>query len=342
MTQHWVDRLARLVRRVFYQAPPAPAPADGNAPPTIEQLTQELQRARKEALCRQHIGSVIARYFIMNQRTPDVAIPFEEVTNDSNPDWMPGVLSKAELSEPEFAVYGFFQDPKATILDIGAHFGYSAASIWTAGSPAMVVSFEPNAWHKACLQRVKDLRPGRYDFVSSGLGEARRALRFVIPVIEGVGVSGLSSAAIGTELDWAIPENVLRYMMDLLPDVPAPRLQFTTTDWQIAPLDELLRDTPLTVPLDRIVAIKIDVEGYEPSVIQGAKATLMQHKPFLMIEGANRVPDVVGQLRELGYRFGDLHSGAVRLTNEMSTRVSGFYLHESRLSEYRSLGLLLT
>ena len=60
-----------------------------------------------------------------------------------------------------------------------------------------------------------------------------------------------------------------------------------------------------------------------------------------MIEGANRVPDVVEPLRQLGYRFGDLHSGAVRLTDEMSTRVSGFYLHESRLDEYRESGLIV-
>ena len=199
-------RARRLLRRATARQPNKPADR-------VAELTEALERCQKEAQCRQHIGSVLARYFIMHQRTRDIAIPFEDVTIDSNPDWMPEVLARRELSEPEFAVFGFFKDPNTTILDIGAHFGYSAASIWAAGSHAVVVSFEPNPWHKPCLQRIKEARRGRYDFVPMGLGDARRALRFVVPVIEGTGVSGLSSAAIETEMDWAIPENVLRYMI---------------------------------------------------------------------------------------------------------------------------------
>jgi len=336
----WIGHLGRRILRMAGRADPAAAQtADGDA--RIVDLTKNLQRFRKEAQCRQHIGNVAARYFIKHERTPDIAIPFDAVTVDSNPEWMAGVLEKRELSEPEFAVFGFFRDPDSTILDVGAHFGYSAASIWAAGSHAAVVSFEPNPWHRACLQRIKDARPGRYDFISMGVGNARTAIRFVVPVVEGVGVSGLSSAAIESEMDWAIPENVLRYMMEYLPDIPVPRLQFSATEWQIAPLDELLSGTPVAVPIGQIAAIKIDVEGYEPSVIDGATGTLAKHKPLLMIEGANRVPEVVEPLRRLGYQYGDLHAGAARLTDDVSTRVSGFYLHESRLDEYRRIGLLV-
>jgi len=83
------------------------------------------------------------------------------------------------------------------------------------------------------------------------------------------------------------------------------------------------------------------VEGFESRVLAGAKQTLSDHKPLLYIEGANRVATVVEILEEHGYRYGDFHQNAVRLSDCPSTRVNGFFLHASRLDEYRRLELLI-
>ncbi len=282
-----------------------------------------------------------ARYFIMHERTPDIAIPFEEVRRDSLPEWVPYLLDRAELSEPEFAVFQFFTNPADTVLDIGAHFGYSATSIWRAGCPAHVLSIEPNPWHRSSLEEIKRLRPGRFDFLGVGLSNSRGSLRFIVPVVDGVGIGGLCSAAIESEMDAAIPENLVKYMQTYTPDVVSPRLQYAETHFPVAPLDEVLTLPDIAIPLTRIAAIKIDVEGLEPEVLEGAVQTLRRHRPMLMIEGANRVASVVSLLGSLGYCYAEFHGSTVFLTDRRSARVGGFYLHESRLDEYRASGLLV-
>jgi FkbM family methyltransferase len=46
----------------------------------------------------------------------------------------------------------------------------------------------------------------------------------------------------------------------------------------VVPLDELAREWP------RIGAMKIDVEGYEPKVIDGGRATIARHRPVILAE----------------------------------------------------------
>jgi FkbM family methyltransferase len=307
----------------------------------IADLMGSAHPAAKEARFRQIIGTVSARYFIKRERTPDISIPFDQVTLDSMPEWIPYLLERPELSEPEFSVFQFFSNPDETVLDVGAHFGYSATSIWRAGCPAKILSFEPNPWQQTSLQRIKDLKPGQFDFLGVGVGNARGSMRFVIPVVEGVGIGGLCSAAIEREMDWAIPENLLRHMLKYAADVPSPRLQFAEAHWEVAPLDEILESGSFAVPITQIAAIKIDVEGLEDEAIEGAARTLQRHRPMLMVEGANRVPAVFNRLARLGYCYAEFNDGTVYLTDEASTRIGGFYLHETRLDEYRDSGLLV-
>ena len=298
--------------------------------------------AVKEAWLRRSVGIAIAKYFINGDRTSDVFVPFEDVAIfDSMADWIPWALDRNELSEAEFAAFRYFQDPDATVLDIGAHWGHSATSIWRAGCPAHVLSFEPNPWQRPPLSRLKELRSGRFDFLNMGLSNHRGGLRFVIPVIEGKGIGGLGSAAIERELEWIIPDNLVHYTTTYMPDVGSPRFQFTETEFPVAPLDEALAGAQVAIPLERIAAIKLDVEGWEAEVIEGATETLRRHRPALLVEGANRTAEVVERLADRGYRYAEFVDGRVQLSNEISARLGGYYLHESRLGEYRESGLLI-
>ena len=317
-------------------------PAQDESPEAkrIAELTAEVDKFRKEAACRQLIGNVIARYFIKKERTSDISIGFSTLRPDSDPVWMTGVLERTTLTEPEFAIFRFFNDDTDTVLDIGANYGYSAATIWAAGATSKILSFEPNPWHVVCLEQIKQMRPGIFDFVNIALGSSPGELNFVLPVIEGTGVSGLMSASIESEMDWAIPENVLLYMVNYLPNVALPRLQFTEMTWEVAQLDTVLAGRSFDVPTDAISAIKMDVEGFEADVVAGAVNTLHRHKPLVMLEGANRDPDVVRQMTALGYRYADFNGDTLNLMTRASTRTSGFFLHDSRLQQYRDKGLL--
>ena len=303
-------------------------------------LNADIVRYRNEARFRQLIGVVIARYFIKGQRVDWVAIPYEQVTGDSNPEWIPDLLARKELSEPEFSIFRYFSSESGTILDIGGNWGYAAASIWAAGAAAPILSFEPNPWHMPCLRRIKELRPGRYDFVNVGLGSRFSDERFVIPVVEGIGLSALASASIESGTDYAVPDGILHHMMDRYPDLEAPRLHFTEVTWRTDRLDDVLKNHRFDIDLSVVCAMKIDVEGFEAEVLTGAEQTLRKHKPMIMIEGANRIPEVVGFLASLGYRFAEFVADGVVLSDQQSSQVNGFFLNEEKFVDYRALGML--
>jgi FkbM family methyltransferase len=309
----------------------------------VGETTPAPHPAAKEAWLRRCIGIVIARYFINGDRSSEVFVPFENVSvSGGMADWIPWALERQELSEPEFAAFRFFDDPNATVLDIGAHWGHSVTSIWRAGCPAHVLSFEPNPWQHAALSRLKELRGQRFDFLNIGLSNQHGRLRFVIPVIEGMGIGGLGSAAIERELEWIIPDNLVHYVMTYLPQVATPVLQFTEGEFDVAPLDEVLATADVAVPVQRIMAIKLDVEGWEAEVIDGARETLRRHRPAMLVEGANRTAPVVERLAALGFRYAEFSDGRVHLSDAISGRIGGYYLHEARLDEYRRSGLLAT
>jgi FkbM family methyltransferase len=306
----------------------------------LNKLTVDVARYRNEARFRQMIGVVMARYFIKGERADWVAIPYEKVTGDSNPRWIPELLERRDLHEPEFSIFRYFADDSSTILDIGANWGYAAASIWAAETTSRIISFEPNPWHMPCLQRIKELRPGLFDFVNVGLGSRLSDTKFVIPVLEGLALSALASASIEAMTDWGVPENILHHLMHEHAELEEPRIQFTEVVWRTDRLDDVLDKHQFDLDLSVISAMKIDVEGFEADVLTGAEQTLRKHKPMIMIEGANRVPAIVDYLSSLGYRFAEFVAGCVELSDQQSSRVNGFFLNEEKLVDYRTKGML--
>lgn len=72
---------------------------------------------------------------------------------------------------------------------------------------------------------------------------------------------------------------------------------------RVETLDNILREDPA----GRLRFAKVDVEGHELAVFQGAEVTLRQHKPFLLFEceerhlSAHSTRDVFAFLERLGY-----------------------------------------
>ncbi|QPH54918.1 FkbM family methyltransferase [Pontivivens ytuae] len=84
---------------------------------------------------------------------------------------------------------------------------------------------------------------------------------------------------------------------------------------------EVVRETVRSVPLDEVTAgldgaidfIKIDVEGHEKAMLDGARETLRRHKPLLMVETEFRhgadVAGIFADLAALGYKAQVWRSG---------------------------------
>ena len=319
---HHLDRMAR------YEGEASPV-----APATLSALNAP-------TLSRSEILRTLCLFFEEGIRTADVVIPAAQVEPDSRPGWIPDMLTRRELHEPDFIVFKHFGDPAETIIDVGANYGYSVTSIWAAGSKAAILSFEPISVHERCLQIIKERFPERYDFRMVGLGNKATEVGFAMPVIGHTGISALATADDHPDLEGLV-RDIQTHIDQYYSGPEIVRLKLCEFRARIQTLDQLLAAGGFTVPTDRIAALKIDTEGYEKQVIEGAVKTLKTHRPLVMVEGANRDPGLQQIMNRLGYGFASRDGEQLVPTDGLSFEPNGFFFHELRLEEYRSRGLVL-
>jgi FkbM family methyltransferase len=248
------------------------------------------------------------------------------------------LLAQPRMHDADYAIFSHFQDPGSTVIDVGADWGYSAPSIWAAGAQCAVLSVEVMSWYRGHLEQIRDRFPGRYDFVLVGAGTARAEFRFVTPVLNGRVLTALTSAdEVGHRRSLA--KNIDDLANGVKLALSPFDLRFIVTAAEVDRLDNVLANYKGPVPLQRLVAIKIDAEGMEPAVLAGTEGTLARHRPLLMIESAGR-KGVRDALSGRGYRFAVRGTGSRLAFAEQASGVNGFYVHETREAEYRSSGLL--
>jgi FkbM family methyltransferase len=250
-----------------------------------------------------------------------------------DPNWIEELFTRSEPHEPDYLVFQHFRDPQSTIIDVGANWGYSAASIWVTGCPCQILSFEPLACYAGHLARIRQKFPAKYDFAPIGLGMAHGELRFVTPVLNGDVLTALTSASeaahrahLWRNIEWEMDQRKLA-----LNDVD---LRFMVSHANVRPLDDVVSY------IASISAIKIDVEGLEADVIAGGPETIQRHRPLILVEGANREAGVVNPLADAGYVFAERHEDRLRLSMRKSMEPNGFFVHRSRVTEYAQSGLL--
>ena len=164
-----------------------------------------------------------------------------------------------------------------TVVDIGANIGaYSYAFLNKVGKAGEVLSFEPYKPSFECLE----YNLGGYENVHIENIAIGQCNGFCIPICENdnIGMSFIKTSEVKNENTVAV-----------------------------VPLDDY--------KLKKCDFIKIDVEGYEVNVLNGAKNTILRHKPILMIEvndfaleraGTNR-DELFGFLRKYGYNFKNIY-----------------------------------
>lgn len=157
--------------------------------------------------------------------------------------------------------------PGQTVWDVGAHVGYhTLAMACLVGSSGHVIAFEPNPHNlkrlRANLDRNPDLSQ-RVIIVDCALSQNDGETQFV----QSSDVDGGRSS--GSHLADA-----------LLPLVESVYESFTETLVRCVKADTLLASKVIQIPY----LIKVDVEGAEHLVLNGARDLLLNCKPFLFME----------------------------------------------------------
>lgn len=189
--------------------------------------------------------------------------------------------------EPEVALLPelLARRPRGVALDVGANVGIYTYALALAGNT--VHAFEPqlvccdviSAWASASGYAAY------VDVHHVGAGASHGELTLFVPIIDGRQVRTRASF------------------------LPSPGNQ-TEIRVQVAPIDAL---APANVSF-----IKIDVEGHELAVLQGAMRTLSRDTPMLLVEidrerhTRDSFAEIVDLLLPLGYRCHALHDGLLQ------------------------------
>ena len=160
-----------------------------------------------------------------------------------------------------------------TVLDVGAHVGYYAMIAALSSPKAKVHAFEP-------------VPP-----IHARLAVNHRANAIKNVELHQKGVSDHSGTA---EINIRFPLASLLSTGSSLEGFDRPLASAFTTQIQLVTLDETLGDTPVDL-------IKIDVEGHEPSVLDGARHLIKRDRPVIILEALATMP-----LAELTEHFADL------------------------------------
>jgi FkbM family methyltransferase len=165
--------------------------------------------------------------------------------------------------EPKtLALYGKLVRPGDTVLDIGANVGsHTLPLAQLVSSTGQVIAFEPTAF------AITKLR------ANLALNDA------LVPRV--VTVQAMLVATGGDNLDAEIFSSWPLEKSPDLHDIHKGRLMSTNGAIAI-PLDDWIKSNNLS----RLDFIKIDVDGHEPAVFQGARETLARFRPTILLEMA--------------------------------------------------------
>lgn len=148
-------------------------------------------------------------------------------------------------------------------IDVGANFGtYSLLAAAIVGPAGRVISIEAN-------QRIAEML--NENLVMNGFGDRSTVLR------EAAG----EAAGVRTMFQFSIRQGgstLVPTVADLARSSYAERI--SEEEVQCRTLDAMLAD----IGLDRVDYLKVDVEGFEASVLQGAVNTIKKFRPRLIVE----------------------------------------------------------
>jgi len=164
----------------------------------------------------------------------------------------------------------------ATVLDIGANVGNHTIYFGHFCTTKKIIPFEPNPRLAAVLSKnvaLNNLANVDLSLLRFALGSSQRRARIYVQNLQNWGNGYL------------IPEEESRAL---------------PTGTFAAPVDVCTLDS---LKLEEVHVIKIDVEGHEAEVLRGAHATIVDHRPVILVEiGTDRLGEIAELLTPLGYQ----------------------------------------
>jgi len=232
-----------------------------------------------------------------------------------------------------FRVFGVGE----TVLDVGAHWGYSALSMLNQGCRARIVSIEAMPFHIPALATLKRLAQGSFDYVHVAASETAQRLVFYVPVVNRKLVGGLSST--GATL---IPQmaKIIGARAAEFPPVSAgapDEVGLAKIEVGALPLDDIV--PALGEARQRIGGIKMDIEGHEAAALRGGRQIITSLKPILMVEGG-MLPAVRELMAEYGYIRAARVNGQLVPWNNHPKGPDTFWYHPDTTETLQRRGLV--
>jgi FkbM family methyltransferase len=185
------------------------------------------------------------------------------------------------------------------------------------------------------LHHLETLDP-KYSCVNMAASDSHSVLRIYTPVLNGTAIMGLSSTG-GT-----LTTYFAYHLAGLTSAYPPPAggrdaVGVLVSEVAARCLDDILDERG---ERERVVAVKMDIEGHEPAALRGAERLFREQAPLLMIEGANRNPAVVELMQGYGYFHAARQKNRLVPHPETSNVNDGYWVHPDRAERYRASGIM--
>ena len=243
-------------------------------------------------------------------RTAQIWFPFLADVKASGQDSWRRLLRRPH--ESDFELFRRFSVRSPLVVDVGANRGQSISSFVVTCVAPRIVAFEPMAVLAERLVARRDDAVERIE--QCALGSVRAEVVLHIPVYNGYVFDGLASLD-EDEAHWLNGDRMFGFD-------PA-KLSLRRETVQVRRLDEF--DLAPDV-------IKIDVQGTEADVIDGARRTLERSRPVLLLEAPSA--QLVDRLDAMGFRSFALRDGT--LVPDAQGDPNTFFMTPERLDQFRS------
>ena len=210
-------------------------------------------------------------------------------------------------------------------LDVGANVGLSARSFRKLEPAAPILSLEPNPLCERPLARIKRTDPA-FDYRMVAIGSEPGTKSLFVPFVGRIALHTMASTS---------REELERSARETLSARYRPRLQIRSYEVTVVRIDDLS-----VVP----AIVKIDSEGSEDSIFEGAQRTVEEHRPYLMIENnARTIGTCRDRLAAHGYECRRYASSSdsfqpVGLPTDASSPRNVFFIPMERLAEINGSG----
>ena len=185
-----------------------------------------------------------------------------------------------------FALEHFFANHENNLfVDVGANTGVSALSFRQLNQTMPIYSIEPNPMHQASLEKLKKkLQP--FDFLLKGVGDKEVELAFYTPIYKGIVLhtfTSFSEAQVRTAVRKSFGIGIEEKLMIVRANVAVVRL------------DQLSLKPSI---------VKIDAEGFDYNILLGARSTIEECRPYIMVEACHgNIDDLHAFFKNINYRL---------------------------------------